>query len=167
MINLSQTIINLSQTIKGDNDATPSFLQKTLLALPIIFSGNLLTGCKTNLSDDYLPDDKITNNPNLLQNKLKRILPIWENKFNAKIGMTIIADNGELSSHRGNEYFPVNSTIKAFIASHILLLVDKEKLDLNEKIIIKESDLIEYSPVCKNTLMRINQFLLVNCAKLP
>ena len=125
------------------------FLQKTLLALPIIFSGNLLTGCKTSLSNNHLPNDKITKNPNLLQNKLKEILPIWENKFNAKIGMTIIADSGEISSHRGDEYFPVNSTIKAFIASHILLLVDKGKLDLNEKIIIKESDLIEYSPVCK------------------
>ena len=128
------------------------FTKKPYWHYLLFFSGNLLTGCKTNLSDDYLPDDKITNNPNLLQNKLKEILPIWENKFNAKIGMTIIADNGELSSHRGNEYFPVNSTIKAFIASHILLLVDKEKLDLNEKIIIKESDLIEYSPVCKKIL---------------
>ncbi|MCP3897097.1 MAG: BRO family class A beta-lactamase, partial [Moraxella sp.] len=39
------------------------FLQKTLLALPIIFSGNLLTGCKTSLSNNHLPNDKITKNP--------------------------------------------------------------------------------------------------------
>ena len=120
------------------------FLKGTLFTLPVIFSGGLLSGCRADMTQQ-------TSSAHIspLQNKLNEILPRWEKRLNAKIGMAIINDDGQINSYRKEDYFPVNSTIKAFIVAHVLFLVDKGKLDLTQSILIKKSDLIEYSPVCQ------------------
>lgn len=119
------------------------FLTLSAVALP--FSSTLLTGCVT--ANTHLA---LANSNTPLQNLLSELLPSWENKLNAKIGMAIIpASNGTTASYRGNEFFPFNSTIKAFIGAYILYLADKGQLNLAEKITVKSSDLLEYAPTTK------------------
>lgn len=117
---------------------------KTAVTLP--FLSLSVIGCATTkpaLSMTYKTNT-------LLQNLLSDLLPSWENKLNAKIGMAVItASNNELASYRGNDFFPFNSTIKAFIGAYILQLVDKGQLDLTHTLQIKATDLLEYAPQSK------------------
>lgn len=119
------------------------FLTLSALALP--FSSTILTGC---LTANTHPTLAKSDTP--LQKLLNELLPSWENKLNAKIGIAIIpASHGMMASYRGNEFFPFNSTIKAFIGAYILYLADKGQLNLAEKIMVKSNDLLEYAPTTK------------------
>lgn len=119
------------------------FLALSTLALP--FSNTLLTGCATNDTRSISPTPHTP-----LQNLLNELLPSWENKLNAKIGMAVItASTGNIASYRGEERFPMNSTFKAFLGANVLEMADNGQLSLTDTIRIKANDLLEYAPTAK------------------
>ena len=69
---------------------------------------------------------------------------------NATIGVSIIGVEKPFElSIKGNEHLPMQSVFKFHIALAVLNLVDEGKLDLNQKILIKKTDLLEntWSPI--------------------
>lgn len=119
------------------------FLALSTLALP--FSNTLLTGCSTNGTRSISPTPHTP-----LQNLLNELLPSWENKLNAKIGMAVItASNVNIASYRGYERFPMNSTFKAFLGANVLEMADEGQLNLTDTVTIKGSDLLEYAPTAR------------------
>lgn len=112
------------------------------LPLPLIGCNQLLTD-----KDDGMVLTSIMN----LQGFLNVLLPEWEEKLKATIGMTVVNGfTGERASYRGSDRFPFNSTIKAFIVANFLKLADNNQIKLNKSIQIQESDLLSYAPVTKS-----------------
>ncbi len=67
------------------------------------------------------------------------------------IGVTVLdTESNEMESVHGDKRFHFNSTIKALACANVLAKVDKGQLRLSDSIILKKSDIIEYSPVTKN-----------------
>jgi beta-lactamase class A len=72
----------------------------------------------------------------------QNILQIINSK-KAKIGISIYGfDNNDTLNINGNTHFPMQSVFKLHIAMTVLHEIDKGKLSLNQKILIKKSDLL-------------------------
>lgn len=77
----------------------------------------------------------------VLKNKIDSII---SNK-RAVIGAAIISEDGkELVSVNGDKEFPMQSVYKFHLAIAVLDLVEKGKFNLNDKILITKSDMLEY-----------------------
>lgn len=114
-------------------------LSLSALTLPMM-------GCRS-LNDLTVNTAKTDNS---VQQQLNRIIPAWEKRLDAKIGVSITnSATLQHASYRGSEQFPFNSTIKTFIVANFLQLVDSNQRSLNKQVDIKQSDLLEYAPVCK------------------
>lgn len=74
-----------------------------------------------------------------------------EKKLSAQVGVTILSvETGESWDYKGNETFPLTSTFKTIACAKLLHDYDSGSLDINNKVKVKESDIVEYSPVMKN-----------------
>ena len=52
--------------------------------------------------------------------------------------------------YKGDETFPLTSTFKTIACAKLLHDNDSGRLDIEDKVKVKESDIMEYSPVMKN-----------------
>ncbi|MBD8512861.1 class A beta-lactamase [Photobacterium sp. CAU 1568] len=67
------------------------------------------------------------------------------------IGVTVLdTKSHEVESVHGDKRFHFNSTIKALACANVLAKVDKGQLKLSDSVVVKKSDLVEYSPVTKD-----------------
>lgn len=74
-----------------------------------------------------------------------------EEKLGGRIGVSIHdTDSGRRWDHRGDERFPMCSTFKLLAAAAILERVDDGTDSLERRVIIREQDLVDYSPVLKD-----------------
>jgi len=71
-----------------------------------------------------------------------------EARHKGRIGVAIhnLATNARLG-HRADERFLMCSTFKALLAGHILACVDRKEEALDRRIVVKKSDLVDWSPV--------------------
>ena len=73
-----------------------------------------------------------------------------EARHEGRIGVAILNfATGARLGHRMDERFLMCSTFKALLAAHILARVDKEDETLDRRIVVKASDLVDWSPVVK------------------
>ena len=81
----------------------------------------------------------------LVRRKIQQII----STKNADVGVSIIGNNGDTLSIHGDGHFPMQSVFKFHIALAVLSEIDKGKLSLNQKIEIKQKDLLPnlYSPL--------------------
>lgn len=79
-----------------------------------------------------------------LKNQIEKIIA----SKNADVGVSIITDNNEIISINGDKLYPMMSTFKFPIALTVLHKVENGELSMNQKIFIKNEELLEntYSP---------------------
>lgn len=79
---------------------------------------------------------------------LEKRLAELEARHEGRIGVAIhnLATGARLG-HRADERFLMCSTFKALLAGHILARVDREEETLDRRIVVKKSDLVDWSPV--------------------
>ncbi|WP_258576361.1 class A beta-lactamase [Candidatus Pantoea persica] len=78
------------------------------------------------------------------------IAQLEEQTLKARIGVAVIDTTSDrLSSYRGNECFPLNSTHKALLCSVLLCEQDQGKLQLTARTQFDRAALVTYSPVTK------------------
>lgn len=71
-----------------------------------------------------------------------------ETRLSARVGVSIIdTETGKTWSHRGEERFPTNSTFKAFLCAALLDAAASGMADADRKVVVKDSDIVSYSPV--------------------
>lgn len=71
-----------------------------------------------------------------------------EARLSARVGVAIIdTQTGKTWSNKGDERFPLNSTFKALLCAALLDAAAKGTADLNREVVVKESDIVSYSPV--------------------
>ncbi|MET1414573.1 class A beta-lactamase [Roseibium sp. HPY-6] len=71
-----------------------------------------------------------------------------EARLSARVGVAIIdTQTGKTWSNKGDERFPLNSTFKAFLCAAMLDAAAKGTAELNREVVVKESDIVSYSPV--------------------
>lgn len=71
-----------------------------------------------------------------------------EARHEGRIGVAILnLATGARLGHRTDERFLMCSTFKALLAGHVLARVDREEETLDRRIVVKASDLLEWSPV--------------------
>ena len=71
-----------------------------------------------------------------------------EARLSARVGVAIIdTQTGKTWSNRGDERFPLNSTFKAFLCAALLDAAAKGTVDPKREVVVKESDIVSYSPV--------------------
>ncbi|WP_119258834.1 BKC/GPC family carbapenem-hydrolyzing class A beta-lactamase [Shinella zoogloeoides] len=82
------------------------------------------------------------------EGKLKKRLAELEGRHKGRIGVAIhnLATGAQLG-HRADERFLMCSTFKSLLAGHILARVDRKEEDLDRRIVVKKSDLVDWSPV--------------------
>lgn len=82
------------------------------------------------------------------QGKLEKRLAELEGRHKGRIGVAIhnLATGARLG-HRADERFLMCSTFKALLAGHILARVDRKEEDLDRRIVVKKSDLVDWAPV--------------------
>ncbi|WP_269583117.1 class A beta-lactamase [Roseibium sp. Sym1] len=79
---------------------------------------------------------------------LERAVLDAETRLSARIGVAVIdTETGDTWQHRGDERFPTNSTFKAFLCAALLDAGAKGLVDPDRKVMIRDSDLVSYSPV--------------------
>ena len=80
--------------------------------------------------------------------KLEKRLAELEGRHKGRIGVAIhnLATGARLG-HRADERFLMCSTFKALLAGHILARVDRKEEDLDRRIVVKKSDLVDWAPV--------------------
>lgn len=67
------------------------------------------------------------------------------------IGVTVLdTELNEIESVNGDKRFHFNSTIKALACANVLAEVDKGHLKLSDSVVLKDSDIVDYSPVTKD-----------------
>ncbi|MFK3840353.1 class A beta-lactamase [Serratia sp. NPDC087055] len=66
------------------------------------------------------------------------------------IGLSILNMDGKMVSINGDERFPLDSTVKALACANILAKVDENKINLDDSILVKPENIVEYSPIVKN-----------------
>ncbi|GAJ73392.1 beta-lactamase [Vibrio sp. JCM 18904] len=67
------------------------------------------------------------------------------------IGVTVLdTELNEMESVHGDRRFHFNSTIKALACANVLAEVDKGNLKLSDFVVLKDSDIVDYSPVTKD-----------------
>lgn len=71
-----------------------------------------------------------------------------ETRLSARVGVAILdTQTGKTWSNRGDERFPLNSTFKAFLCAALLDAAAKGTADPDRDVVVKESDIVSYSPV--------------------
>ncbi len=79
---------------------------------------------------------------------LEKRLADLEARHKGRIGVAIHnLATGVRVGHRADERFLMCSTFKALLAAHILARVDRKEEALDRRIVVKKSDLSEWSPV--------------------
>lgn len=79
---------------------------------------------------------------------LEKRLAELEARHDGRIGVAILnLATGARLGHRTDERFLMCSTFKALLAGHILARVDREEETLDRRIVVKQSDLVDWSPV--------------------
>lgn len=74
-----------------------------------------------------------------------------EGALGGRIGVAIHdTDSGRRWAHRGDERFPMCSTFKLLAAAAILERVDDGSDTLERRVVIREQDLVDYSPVLES-----------------
>ncbi|MFA7361510.1 MAG: class A beta-lactamase, subclass A2 [Candidatus Kapaibacterium sp.] len=77
----------------------------------------------------------------MLRNKIENVIK----DKRAIIGVAISSENGQDTlSVNGTERFPMQSVYKYHLALSVLDLVEKDKIQLNDKIVIRKEDLLPY-----------------------
>jgi len=77
-----------------------------------------------------------------------RLIKQQEEMLNARIGAVALNPDGRLIiAYRGNEHFPLNSTHKVFLCAALLRNAEKGKLNLADKIFVRKTDIVPYSPI--------------------
>ncbi|MEM8704472.1 MAG: class A beta-lactamase [Pseudomonadota bacterium] len=77
-----------------------------------------------------------------------RLVNDVEARLSARVGVAIIdTQTGKTWSNRGDERFPLNSTFKAFLCAALLDAAAKGTVDPKREVVVKESDIVSYSPV--------------------
>ncbi|MCP9270251.1 class A beta-lactamase [Xenorhabdus sp. XENO-1] len=82
-------------------------------------------------------------NASMLKDKIKTLeIQGWQ------VGVSILDYNGnKIESVNGDERFPLDSTVKALACANILAKVDNKSLRLEDSVLIKEKDIVTYSPI--------------------
>lgn len=76
-----------------------------------------------------------------------------ERRYGGRLGVALMnCSTGAVASHRGDERFLFNSTGKFFIAAAVLARVDRDDTTLDHRLVVKESDLVGWTPVTENRL---------------
>lgn len=71
-----------------------------------------------------------------------------EARLSARVGVAVIdTQTGKTWSNKGDERFPLNSTFKAFLCAALLDAAAKGAVDSGRDVVVKESDIVSYSPV--------------------
>lgn len=79
---------------------------------------------------------------------LEERLAELEARHGGRIGVAILnLATGARLGHRADERFLMCSTFKALLAGHILARVDGEEETLDRRIVVKTSDLVDWSPI--------------------
>ena len=79
---------------------------------------------------------------------LEKRLAELEARHGGRIGVAILnLATGARLGHRADERFLMCSTFKALLAGHILARVDREEEALDRRVVVKKSDLVDWSPV--------------------
>ncbi len=79
---------------------------------------------------------------------LAQRLAALEARHGGRIGVAILnLATGARLGHRTEERFLMCSTFKALLAGHILARVDRGEETLDRRIVVKEADLVDWSPV--------------------
>lgn len=80
--------------------------------------------------------------------KLSDAVDHVEKSIDARVGLTIIdTGSGETWSHRPEERFLMNSTVKVTVCGAILAQKDAGALSLAQTLPVRQSDVLEYAPV--------------------
>ncbi|MCR6498819.1 BKC/GPC family carbapenem-hydrolyzing class A beta-lactamase [Shinella sp. CPCC 101442] len=84
---------------------------------------------------------------------LQERLAALEARHEGRIGVAIhnLATDARLR-HRAEERFLMCSTFKALLAAHILARVDRKEEALDRRIVVKKSDLVDWSPVVEKRI---------------
>ncbi|GEN24494.1 beta-lactamase [Halomonas cupida] len=76
-----------------------------------------------------------------------------EQQHNGRLGIALMnLATGAVASHRGDERFLFNSTIKVIIAATILARVDRGESALDRRLVVAESDLGGWTPITEQHL---------------
>ncbi|WP_413616553.1 class A beta-lactamase [Halomonas cupida] len=76
-----------------------------------------------------------------------------EQQHNGRLGIALMnLATGAVASHRGDERFLFNSTIKVIIAAAILARVDRGESALDRRLVVAESDLGGWTPITEQHL---------------
>lgn len=103
------------------------------LLLTIVIASPLILFASTQSSNTFTPQKELNS---------------LEKNFSGKIGVYAIdTNNNQVISHRGDERFPIQSTLKLISAAALLKQSDTDKNLLHEKIIYTEKDLIPWHPI--------------------
>lgn len=79
---------------------------------------------------------------------LEKRLAELEARHDGRIGVAILnLATGARLGHRTDERFLMCSTFKALLAGHILARVDRDEEALDRRIVVKQSDLVDWAPV--------------------
>ncbi|WP_306143256.1 class A beta-lactamase [Roseibium sp. MMSF_3412] len=71
-----------------------------------------------------------------------------EARLSARVGVAVIdTQTGKTWLNKGDERFPLNSTFKAFLCAALLDAAAKGTADPEREVVVKESDIVSYSPV--------------------
>ena len=82
---------------------------------------------------------------------VKKEIKSIEEKLSAEIGVAIFnVETGNRWDYKGDEAFPLTSTFKTIACAKLLHDYDNHNIDINSKVKVKNTDLMEYSPVMKN-----------------
>lgn len=82
------------------------------------------------------------------QATLEKTVAGIEQRLDARVGITLVdTGSGETWSHRPDERFAMNSTVKVPICALVLQQHDEGRLSLTEPLPVRESDLLSYAPV--------------------
>ena len=82
---------------------------------------------------------------------VKKEIKSIEEKLSAEIGVAILnVETGNRWDYKGDEVFPLTSTFKTIACAKLLHDYDNHNIDINSKVKVKNTDLMEYSPVMKN-----------------
>jgi beta-lactamase class A len=84
---------------------------------------------------------------------LRERLDALETRHDGRIGVAILnLATGARLGHRTEERFLMCSTFKALLAAHILARVDREEEALDRRIVVRQSDLVDWAPVVEKRI---------------
>ena len=88
---------------------------------------------------------------NVLAKDLATTLSNLEKKIEGQIGVAIIDTQSSTEwNYHGNDRFPMMSTFKTLACANVLYDVEKNKLNMKQKIAVTKQGLINWSPITQN-----------------